>query len=129
MDYFLTDEQVMIKDLAKKIAQEKIIPVRAKYDESGEFPWEIIKVIAEADPHIAIESDDLSQVSPRALRPAPIDACQLDSAFPEKKLDDARTHLACAQNDNFQGISHGNVLLVEFSSVKSSKQYAVRSRQ
>ncbi len=49
MDYQLTEEQVMIRDLARQIAQEKIVPVRAQYDESGEFPWEIMKIIAEAD--------------------------------------------------------------------------------
>ena len=49
MDYLLTDEQKMIRELSRKIAQEKITPVAAKYDQSEEFPWEIIKVIADAD--------------------------------------------------------------------------------
>lgn len=48
MDYFLTDEQKMIQDLARKIAVEKVIPVRAELDEKEEFPWEIMKVCAEA---------------------------------------------------------------------------------
>jgi butyryl-CoA dehydrogenase len=49
MDYLLTDEQKMIKDLAHKIAEEKIRPVAAKYDQSEEYPWDVIKVIAESD--------------------------------------------------------------------------------
>lgn len=49
MDYLLTEEQQMIKDLAHKIAEEKIRPVAAKYDQNEEYPWEIIKVIAESD--------------------------------------------------------------------------------
>jgi butyryl-CoA dehydrogenase len=49
MDYLLTDEQKMIKELAHKIAEEKIRPVAAKYDQSEEYPWDIIKIIAEAD--------------------------------------------------------------------------------
>ncbi|MFH0926901.1 MAG: acyl-CoA dehydrogenase family protein [bacterium] len=49
MDYFLTDEQLMIKDLARKIAEEKLLPVRAEFDETGEFPWEIMKIMADAD--------------------------------------------------------------------------------
>lgn len=49
MDYLLTDEQKMIKELAHKIAEEKIRPVAAKYDISEEFPWEVIKVIADSD--------------------------------------------------------------------------------
>jgi butyryl-CoA dehydrogenase len=49
MDYFLSEEQIMIKDLARQIAEEKIIPVRAELDEKGEFPWEIIKTLAQSD--------------------------------------------------------------------------------
>ena len=49
MDYLLTDEQKMIQELARKIAEEKIRPVTAKYDQSEEFPWEILKVIAASD--------------------------------------------------------------------------------
>ncbi|MFA5089551.1 MAG: acyl-CoA dehydrogenase family protein [Candidatus Omnitrophota bacterium] len=49
MDYLLTDEQKMIRDLARKIAEEKIRPVAAKHDQTEEFPWEVIKVIAESD--------------------------------------------------------------------------------
>ena len=49
MDYFLTEQQVMIRDLARKIAQEKIKPVAAHYDETEEFAWPIMKVLAESD--------------------------------------------------------------------------------
>ena len=49
MNYFFTEEQQMIKDLCRKIGQEKIKPVREHYDETGEFPWEIVKILAEAD--------------------------------------------------------------------------------
>ena len=38
----------MIRDLARKVAQEKILPVRAELDEKEEFPWEIVKISAEA---------------------------------------------------------------------------------
>jgi len=48
MDYLLTDEQKMIRDLARKIAVEKIRPVAAKYDQSEEYPWDVIKVIADS---------------------------------------------------------------------------------
>ena len=48
MNYFLTPEQQMIQDLARKIAVEKILPVRAELDEKEEFPWEIVKISAEA---------------------------------------------------------------------------------
>ncbi|MFO7612672.1 MAG: acyl-CoA dehydrogenase family protein [Clostridia bacterium] len=49
MNYFLTEEQQMIKDLAAKIADEKIKPVALKYDEEGIFPRDIVKVLADSD--------------------------------------------------------------------------------
>ncbi len=49
MDYFLTEEQIMIRDLARKFADEKIRPVASRYDESGEFPWEIMESLAGMD--------------------------------------------------------------------------------
>jgi butyryl-CoA dehydrogenase len=48
LDYLLTPEQRMIQDLARKVAEEKMLPVRAELDEKEEFPWEIVKISAEA---------------------------------------------------------------------------------
>ena len=39
----------MIRDLARQVAREKIAPVAAGYDESGEFPWDIIRALADMD--------------------------------------------------------------------------------
>jgi len=49
MDYFLTEEQMMVRELARRIAEEKIKPVREHYDESEEFPWPIVEELAKAD--------------------------------------------------------------------------------
>jgi len=49
MDYFFTEEQNMMREVAREIAEKRIRPVAAEFDESGEFPWEITKAIAEAD--------------------------------------------------------------------------------
>ncbi len=49
MDYFLDEEQLMIRDLARQIAEEKIMPVRAELDEKEEFPWEIVNALAQSD--------------------------------------------------------------------------------
>ncbi|MCL4491402.1 MAG: acyl-CoA dehydrogenase family protein [Nitrospirae bacterium] len=49
MDYLLTEEQQMIRDLARRIADEKVVPVRAELDEKEEFPWDIMKVLAQSD--------------------------------------------------------------------------------
>ncbi len=49
MDYLLNEQQLMVRDLARKIAREKIKPVAAKYDETEEFAWEIVKVLSDSD--------------------------------------------------------------------------------
>lgn len=49
MDYFLNEEQKMIQSLAREIAEEKIKPKRAYYDETEEFPWEIVKILAQSN--------------------------------------------------------------------------------
>jgi butyryl-CoA dehydrogenase len=48
VDYFLTEEQRMLKELARKIAEEKVMPVRAELDEKEEFPWDMMHICAEA---------------------------------------------------------------------------------
>jgi len=49
VDYLLTEEQRMLQDLARQIAEERIKPIRAKLDEEEIFPTEIIKDLAQAD--------------------------------------------------------------------------------
>jgi len=49
IDYLLTEEQQMIRDVCRQITDEKIRPVAAEYDKTEQFPWDIIKVMADAD--------------------------------------------------------------------------------
>ena len=49
MDYFLSEDQLMIKELTRQIAEEKVVPIRGELDEKEEFPWEIMKVLAQSD--------------------------------------------------------------------------------
>ncbi len=49
MDYLLTEEQIMLRDLCREVAEEKIKPVAAKYDREEKFPWEIVKILAQSD--------------------------------------------------------------------------------
>ena len=49
MEYFLTEEQIMIRDSARQVAEEKVVPVRAELDEKEEFPHEIMKILAQLD--------------------------------------------------------------------------------
>jgi alkylation response protein AidB-like acyl-CoA dehydrogenase len=48
LDYFLTEEHRMIRGMAREIADAEIRPVAAEYDRSGEFPWPVVRKMAEA---------------------------------------------------------------------------------
>ncbi|MBA7544851.1 Acyl-CoA dehydrogenase [subsurface metagenome] len=49
MEYFLNELQKTVREMARTIAEEKILPVRAALDEKEEFPWAIMKDIADTD--------------------------------------------------------------------------------
>ncbi|MBN1757850.1 MAG: acyl-CoA dehydrogenase family protein [Chitinispirillaceae bacterium] len=49
MNWFLTEEQNMIIETAREIAQKKILPVREQYDHEGVFPWDVVEAMAAAD--------------------------------------------------------------------------------
>jgi len=48
LDYMLTEEHQMIRDLSRTIADEVLRPVAAEYDRTGEFPWPVVEKMAEA---------------------------------------------------------------------------------
>ena len=43
LNFNLTAEQQEFVDLAESFTKNEIIPVAANYDQSGEYPWEVIK--------------------------------------------------------------------------------------
>ena len=47
MDFRFNDEQLMIQDVARRIAQEKIAPSAEYHDRTGEFPAENIRILGE----------------------------------------------------------------------------------
>jgi len=48
MNYFLSEEEQMIVDTARELAQKKIKPVREEHDEEAKFSWDIVKEMANA---------------------------------------------------------------------------------
>lgn len=48
MDFKLTEEQMSLRDKAREFAINEVLPVARKYDESEEFPMEVIKKAHEA---------------------------------------------------------------------------------
>ena len=49
MDYGLSEEQLALRNLARRIAEERVLPVRAELDESEDFPWSVLKDLADSD--------------------------------------------------------------------------------
>jgi butyryl-CoA dehydrogenase len=49
LEYFLTEQQKTLKNLARRIAEERVLPVRAELDEKEEFPHAIMKDLADSD--------------------------------------------------------------------------------
>ena len=49
VNYPLTEEQIMLRDLCRQLAEEKIRPVSRELDEKEEFPADIIKIMGESD--------------------------------------------------------------------------------
>jgi alkylation response protein AidB-like acyl-CoA dehydrogenase len=46
--FYLTDEQRMLRDLARKVARERVAPHAARYDEAETYPEESMRAITEA---------------------------------------------------------------------------------
>ncbi|MCD6311406.1 MAG: acyl-CoA dehydrogenase family protein, partial [Elusimicrobia bacterium] len=49
MDYFLTEEQKEIIEIASLVGKEKIVPVMEECDENERFPTEVYEEFAKAD--------------------------------------------------------------------------------
>jgi alkylation response protein AidB-like acyl-CoA dehydrogenase len=45
----LTDEQRELRDLVRTLALERVAPRAAQIDATGEFPWDVVEVLREAD--------------------------------------------------------------------------------
>jgi len=67
MNYFLTEDQLEIKEIARKIAEEKIKPLRAKYDEEGIFPHDIVEVMAQTDLFAVLVPEEYDGISGKII--------------------------------------------------------------
>ncbi len=49
ISFQLSDEQKMIRDLARDFADKEILPVAEEYDQSHEFPWPVVRKAQEVE--------------------------------------------------------------------------------
>ncbi len=47
MLYDLTEEQLMLRDMVRRLAKEQIAPGAAERDATGKFPWDVVEVFRE----------------------------------------------------------------------------------
>ncbi len=45
MQYGLTEEQILLKEMVRKLAQEKVAVGAATRDQKGEFSWEMVELL------------------------------------------------------------------------------------
>ncbi|HPM01172.1 MAG: acyl-CoA dehydrogenase family protein [Candidatus Cloacimonetes bacterium] len=83
MDYFLTDDQIELRDLAKRIAQEKIAPLTEKYDEEQIFPWDIVEIMAQSDLFSVLVPEEYEGLSGKVLDLAIVteELCKVDAGI------------------------------------------------
>lgn len=67
MDYFLTEDQLEMKEIARRIAQEKIKPLSEEYDEKGIFPWDIVEIMAQSDLFAILVPEEYEGISGKVL--------------------------------------------------------------
>lgn len=83
MDYFLTDEQKEMKAIARRIAEEKMVPVRAKYDDEGIFPWDVVEVMVQAGLFGVLISEEYDGISGQVTDIAIVmeELCRVDAGI------------------------------------------------
>ncbi|MCB5250707.1 MAG: acyl-CoA dehydrogenase family protein [Candidatus Cloacimonadales bacterium] len=83
MDYFLTEDQIELRDLARRIAQEKIAPLSEKYDEEQIFPWDIVKIMAQADLFAVLIPEEYDGLSGKVMDLAVVteELCKVDAGI------------------------------------------------
>ena len=83
MNYFLTEEQLELKEIARKVAEEKIKPLREKYDEEGIFPWDIVKIMAQTDLFAVLIPEEYDGISGKVMDLAIIteELCRVDAGI------------------------------------------------
>lgn len=67
MDYFLTEDQLEMKEIARRIAHEKIKPLSEEYDEKGIFPWDVVEVMAQSDLFAVLVPEEYDGISGKVL--------------------------------------------------------------
>ncbi len=83
MNYFLTEDQLEMKEIARRIAEEKMRPVCEKYDEEGIFPWDIVEIMAQSDLFAILIPEEYGGISGKVVDLAIVteELCAVDAGI------------------------------------------------
>lgn len=110
MNFEFTEDQIQIRDMAREFAQNEIAPVALEYDEKAQFPWPIIKKMAELN--------FLGMMIPEEYGGMNLDATSVSLVIEEvSKADAACGVILAVQN------SLGSSTLVKHGSEELKKKY------
>jgi len=83
MNYFLTEDQLEMQELARRIAVEKMKPLSEKYDEEGIFPWDIVEIMRQSDMFAILIPEEYDGISGKVMDLAIVteELCTVDAGI------------------------------------------------
>jgi len=83
MDYFLTEDQLEMQEIARMIAQERMKPVSEQYDKDGTFPWDIVEVMRQSDLFAILVPEEYDGISGKVMDLAVVteELCTVDAGI------------------------------------------------
>ncbi len=83
MNYFLSEDQIEMRDIARRIAEEKMRPLSEKYDEEGIFPWDIVEIMRQSDLFAILVPEEYGGISGKVMDLAVVteELCAVDAGI------------------------------------------------
>jgi len=83
MEYFLTEDQLEMKEIARRIALEKMKPLSEKYDEEGIFPWDVVEIMKQSDLFAILIAEEYGGISGKVVDLAIVteELCAVDAGI------------------------------------------------
>ncbi|HOA29054.1 MAG: acyl-CoA dehydrogenase family protein [Candidatus Cloacimonetes bacterium] len=83
MNYFFTEDQLEMQELARRIANEKMKPLSEHYDQEGIFPWDIVEVMRQSDLFAILIPEEYDGISGKVMDLAIVteELCAVDAGI------------------------------------------------
>lgn len=83
MNYFLTEEQLEMQEIARRIAVEKMKPLSEHYDQEGIFPWDIVEIMKQSDLFAILIPEEYGGISGKVVDLAIVteELCAVDAGI------------------------------------------------